>query len=212
MSISVCMVDDHELVRSGISLILNQTDDISLTNQYSCLDDCLPVLKLAKWDVLLLDISLSDMNGLDGIRLVKETSPDLPILILTMHAESQFGIRAMQLGANGYLTKDKASTDLLTAIRTVVSGKKYIGKEFSEMIAMNMFGDNNIVPHERLSNREFDVMLLLAKGESPTNIAQSLDLSIKTVSTYRARILDKLQLNNNAELIRYCLNHELVFF
>ena len=126
MSISVCMVDDHELVRSGISLILNQTDDIVLTNQYSSLTDCLSVCKEAQWDVLLLDISLSDMNGLDGIRLIKDSFPNLPILMLTMHAESQFGIRAMQLGANGYLTKDKASTDLLSAIRTVDSGSVFV--------------------------------------------------------------------------------------
>ena len=130
MTISVCIVDDHELVRQGISLILGQTDDISLTDEYASVEDILPMMKRVKWDVLLLDISMPGMNGLEGIRVIQDVLPNLPILMMTMHDESQFGIRAMQLGASGYLTKDKASTDLLKAIRTVVDGKKYIDQNF----------------------------------------------------------------------------------
>lgn len=210
MSISVSIVDDHELVRQGISLILGQTKDVSLIHECSSVDLVLPLLKQVCCDVLLMDISMPGVTGLDGIEIIKQVYPELPILMLTMHDESQYGVRAMQLGASGYLTKDNAPAELLKAIRSVVSGKKYISSEFSEMIAMTMFGDATMILHDRLSKREFDVLLLLAKGVSPTDISQQLDLSIKTVSTYRTRILDKLHLTNNVDLVRYCLDHQLI--
>ena len=211
--INVCLVDDHKLVRDGIGLVLNQTAHIRLVAEAASIDDLIVMLKKEvskSWNILLLDITLNDENGLHSIDTIRSIRPDLNILVLTMHDESQFGIRAMQAGANGYLTKDNASSELITAIEKICLGKKYISSEFSEFIAMTSFGDSCGPAHNSLSEREFDVFVLLSTGKSPTEISEKLCISIKTVSTYRARIMQKMNMESNADLTRYCLSHKLI--
>ena len=149
-------------------------------------------------------------NGLNEIQKIKSFFPKLPILMLTMHDETQFGMRSMTYGADGYITKENASNDLINAIEHILSGKKYLSPEFSRLIALNSLGDNVLPSHHQLSSQEFNVFLGLAKGFSPTEIANQLSISIKTVSTYRSRILDKLNFSNNADITRYCLNNKLI--
>ncbi|RAP30273.1 DNA-binding response regulator [Candidatus Marinamargulisbacteria bacterium SCGC AG-414-C22] len=209
-NISICLIDDHQLIRDGIKLILNQTHHITLTSEFGNIESFWKQKKKSPIDVLLLDITLPDGNGLNEIEILKKTYPKMGILVLTMHDETQFGMRAMQEGAHGYITKDNASTELITAIDTIMAGKKYISNSFSNLIAMNSFGDNSLPTHHQLSKQEFNVFLALGKGESPTNIGKSLFISVKTVSTYRTRILDKLNLANNAEITKYCIKNELI--
>jgi len=161
-------------------------------------------------DVVLLDITLPDTNGLEGMESIRKAYPKLPILVLTMHDESQFGTRAMSLGANGYITKDNASEELILAINMVCQGKKYISRHFSDILAMSAFGDQPLELHHALSQREFNVMILLSEGKTPTEVAHQLKISIKTVSTYRSRILDKLNIETNADMVRYCLTNHLI--
>jgi len=209
-NIDLCLIEDHKLMREGIKLILNKTSFINLVDEFESLSLFLNSNKVDKLDMILLDLSLPDSVGITSIEKIKQKFPNVDILILTMHNESEFGIRAMKSGAQGYITKDNAAEELILAIETVAKGRKYISRSFSDLIAMNAFGDNNLPLHHQLSKREFEVFILLAKGDSPTDIGVSLDLSIKTVSTYRNRIMVKLNLDNNAEMTRYCLQNKLI--
>ncbi len=208
-TINICLIDDHQLVREGIRLIINQTSNMAIINEYEDLQGFLNESK-CNADILLLDLTLPDSQGIASIQAIKKKYKTIPILILTMHNESQFGVRAMQAGAKGYLTKDNASSELIYAINKVVGGKKYISSNFSDILISTNFEKNRGPLHTRLSKREFSIMLLLASGKSPTEIGYELDISIKTVSTYRARLLRKLEIENNAEITRYCLDNELI--
>ena len=207
--INICLIDDHQLVRDGIKLIINQTDNMNLKNEFETLSEFMST-SISNIDIILLDLTLSDSQGVTSIQDVKKKYKTIPILILTMHDESQFGVRAMQAGAKGYLTKDNASSELIYAIEKIISGKKYISSNFSDMLISTNFEKNKGPLHNRLSKREFSIMLLLASGKSPTEIGYELDISIKTVSTYRARLLRKLEIENNVEITRYCLNNDLI--
>ena len=208
-NINICLIDDHQLVRDGIKLIINQTDNMNLKNEFETLSEFMNN-SISNIDIILLDLTLSDSQGVASIQDVKKKYKTIPILILTMHDESQFGVRAMQAGAKGYLTKDNASSELIYAIEKIISGKKYISSNFSDMLISTNFEKNQGPLHNRLSKREFSIMLLLASGKSPTEIGYELDISIKTVSTYRARLLRKLEIENNIEITRYCLNNDLI--
>ncbi|MBH37838.1 DNA-binding response regulator [bacterium] len=208
-NINICLIDDHQLVRDGIKLIINQTDNMNLKNEFETLSEFMST-SISNIDIILLDLTLSDSQGVASIQDVKKKYKTIPILILTMHDESQFGVRAMQAGAKGYLTKDNASSELIYAIEKIISGKKYISSNFSDMLISTNFEKNQGPLHNRLSKREFSIMLLLASGKSPTEIGYELDISIKTVSTYRARLLRKLEIENNIEITRYCLNNDLI--
>ena len=208
--INISIIEDHKLMREGIKLIVNQTHHIKLVHEYECLTHFLNSNSNQPLDIILLDLSLPDSIGISSIEKIKQKFPSISILILTMHNESEFGIRAMKSGAQGYITKDNAAEELLVAIETVAAGKKYISRYFSNLIAMSAFGDDNLPLHHQLSKREFEVFISLAKGHSPTEISNLLNLSIKTVSTYRNRIMFKLLLENNAEMTRYCLQNNLI--
>ena len=161
-------------------------------------------------DVVLLDISMPGRSGLEVLKELKHTHPKLPVLMLSMHPEDRFAVRSLKAGASGYITKESAGEELVSAIRKVVGGGKYISMFLAEKLAFGLDADSGRPPHEALSDREFQVMTMISSGKKMTEIAEELSLSIRTVNTYRARILEKMQMKNNAELIHYAIQHGLV--
>ena len=167
------------------------------------------MVRSGEWDVVLMDVSMPDRNGIDALKLIKKEFPRLPVLILSMYPEEQYAIRALKAGASGYLTKQSAPDLLVTAIRQVASGKKYVSPSLAEELANAIGEDTERPAHEKLSDREYHTLCMIASGKTPTEIAEALNLSVKTVSVYRARLLEKMHLRNNAELTHYGLKHGL---
>ena len=207
--IRVLIADDHAVVRRGLRQILEEAADIKLTGEASTGREVLRALRENWYDVLVLDISMPELTGLEVLLELHKMSPRPKALILSMYPEKQFAIRALKSGASGYLTKDSAPDELLTAIREVASGRKYITQQLAEILADELLLDSDKPAHESLSNRENQVLRLLAQGKGISEIAGELLLSPKTVSTYRTRILEKLHLNNTAEMIRYAIEWRL---
>ena len=172
--------------------------------------EVLDKVRAEAWDVVILDISMPDCSGLDILKQLKSERPKLPVLVLSMHSEDQYAVRALKAGASGYLTKDSAPDELVKAIRKVVSGGRYVGSCLAERLAFEIGADSSKLPHETLSDREFQVLRLIASGKSVTEIAAELYLSSKTVSTYRVRLLQKMNLKTNAELMHYAMQNRLV--
>lgn len=204
--IRVLLVDDHDLVREGLIQIIETTNDITVTGEASDGQSAMYLLRKQPFDVVLLDIGLPDQNGLHWLKVIRNEQPTLPVLMLTMYDEQQYAIRCMRAGAAGYLTKRHASTELLTAVRRVAVGQKYITPAVGAELATALEHH----PHatsvsDLLSDRELEVLMLLTNGHSVSDIAEHLMLSVKTVSTYRTRLLHKLHMHNNAELIRYAI-------
>lgn len=204
--IRVLLVDDHDLVREGLTQIIKTTNDIVVTGEAPDGQTAMYLLRKQPFDVVLLDIGLPDQNGLHWLKVIRDEQPTLPVLMLTMYDEQQYAIRCMRAGAAGYLTKRHASTELLTAIRRIAAGQKYITPAVGAELATALEHH----PHassvsELLSDRELEVLMLLTNGHSVSDIAEHLMLSVKTVSTYRTRLLHKLHMHNNAELIRYAI-------
>lgn len=198
------------MFRSGLRrILLEEFPDAGVEEAASC-DETLRNLRGTGWSLLLLDISMADQNSLHILPKIKNLHPALPILILSMYDDRQFIVQALRSGAAGYLTKEQASDELIRAIRTVLSGRRYISGSMAEQIAEHLAaGDEKQLPHETLSAREYEVLLLIAAGLALSAIAAKLALSVKTISTYRTRILEKTGLHSNAELIRYALRHGL---
>ena len=193
----------------GVRQILEETNDIVPAGEASSGEEVLTILAQGRWDVVLLDITFPDRNGLEILREIRKDHPSLPVLFLSMHSEEQFAIRSLKAGASGYLTKESAPEELVQAIRKVVRGGKYLTPSLTEKLALYIQVENEI-PHERLSDREFQLLRLLATGMSVKEVANKLRLSVKTVSTYRMRLLEKMEMKTNAELIRYALENHLV--
>lgn len=209
--IKVFIVDDHTIVREGICRMLEDNHDISVIGQAADGHEAIRKVRETAPDVILLDISMPSMDGLDVTKQLKAIAPEVRILILTMHAEEQYAPRLMRAGAMGYVTKYAAPEDLVKAIRAVYSGRRFISKALAENLAYLYLGDKaNLTPVECLSDRELQVLCLLAKGNTNKEIAKALNLSTKTIDTYRARILDKLNLRNNAELALFAFRHGLI--
>ncbi|MFA6003496.1 MAG: response regulator transcription factor [Elusimicrobiota bacterium] len=208
--ISVCVVDDHEVVRRGIRQILSETPDIRVVDEAASGEELLKKLAVKRFDVILLDISMPGRGGLEALKEVKARIPKLPVLMLTMHSEDQYAVRAIKLGADGYLTKELVSDSLAAAIRKLVSGGKYITPSLAEGLVDELGAGRSALPHESLSDREYQVFGMLARGKSVTGIAKELGLSAKTISTNRARLLAKMGLHNNAEIVYYAIQHRLV--
>jgi two-component system, NarL family, invasion response regulator UvrY len=206
----VLIADDHPVFRRGLKQIIDDTPDMFVADEAIDGWEALHKATIGDYDVVLLDISLPFKNGLDVLSQLKAARPMLPVLMLSMHPEEQYAVRALKTGASGYLTKESAPEEMLSAIRKVSRGGKYVSASLAESLASMLQGDDERLPHESLSNREYQVMCLIASGKSVSEIAQELSLSVKTVSTYRARILKKLRMTNNAELIRYAAKNELV--
>jgi len=203
--IRVLLADDHEIVRDGLKRILAATNDVQVTAEAASGDAALALVKAGDFDVALLDMSMPGLSGIDLIKRIRLEKPKLRILVLSMHGEQQYAARALKAGAAGYLTKESAAEMLLGALRKVATG----GVHVSEAAAAGLVSAER-APHQNLSDREFEVLRLLAGGRTPTEIAEQLHLSVKTVSTHKAHVQQKLGLGGTADLVRYALEHKLV--
>jgi two-component system, NarL family, invasion response regulator UvrY len=208
-ALRVFVADDHDVVRRGLQQIVATQPGWVVVGEAPRADDVLPALRSKSVDVLILDISLGGRSGIDLLGHVRAEFATLPVLILSMHAEEQYAARCLRAGASGYLQKDSSPADIIGAIERVASGKRYVSAALAGTIADDV-GRGTTPPHERLSDREFEVFRLIAEGKNPGEIAESLHVSAKTVSTYRARILEKTGFHSNAELIAYAVREGLV--
>nr|WP_315252251.1 response regulator transcription factor [uncultured Duganella sp.] len=208
--IKVFIADDHAIVREGLKQILAETRDIVVAGEAENGLDAIKLFRKSACQLMLLDISLPDRNGIEVLKQLKKEKPELAVLMLSMHREDQYAIRALKAGAAGYLTKQSAPRELVTAIRQVAGGLKYISPALAQELA-NHVGDDHEAPlHESLSDREYQTLTMIASGKTVGTIAQELSLSVKTVSEYRARLLVKMKLKNSAELTHYAIKNQLI--
>ena len=208
--IRTLIADDHAVVRQGLKQIISTTQDIKVTGEAKNGQEVLSHVMKEDLDVVVLDIKMPGRDGVDVLKQIKAQKPKLPVLILSMHPEEEYALRVLKAGASGYLTKDSDPEDMLKAIRVAAQGRKYVSPALAEKLAGGVTSDSDRQPHELLSDREYQVMGMIAKGKTATEIAEELALSVKTISTYRARILEKLNLKNNAELTHYVLSRNLL--
>ena len=208
--IKVMVADDHPVVREGLKQILSQAQDIKVTAEAEDGHEILDKVRNQEFDVIVLDITMPGLMGLDVLKQLKSEKPEIPVLILSMHPEEQYAIRVLRAGASGYLTKASAPDKLTGAIRKLYRGGKYVSSSLAERLADELGGDLTKLPHQTLSDREYQVMCLLASGKTVTQVADQLALSVKTVSTYRTRILEKMKMQSNAELTHYAIENKLV--
>lgn len=208
--IKILIADDHAIVREGLKQIVADTSDMIVTAEASDGHEVLALLSKNNYDVVVLDMAMPGLTGLDILKQIKRETPKLPVLILSVHPEEQYAVRSLKAGASGYLTKESAPDELITAIRKVSMGGKYITSSLAEKLAFELEVDAEKPPHKTLSDREFQVMCMIAKGRTIKNIAEELFLSPKTVSTYRFRILEKMKMKSNEELTHYARNNHLV--
>jgi len=206
----ILIADDHPIFRAGVKEILLKEKDVESIGEADTGHKVLELARKRRWDVVLLDLTMPGKDGLQVLPELRREQPELPILVLSAHPEDQLALRLLKSGAAGYLTKDKAPEVLLTAIRKVLRGEKYISESLAEKIALDTVSGETKSLHEMLSQREYQVMTMIAAGKTSTEIAKKLFLSIRTVSTYRARVLEKMNMKTNAELIRYGLQNKLV--
>jgi len=207
---SILVADDHTVVRRGLRQVIADECEGAMVEEASTGQGVLDAVQRQDWSVIILDINLPDKNGLEVLKELKALRPHLPVLVLSHHAEAQYAARAYKAGAAGYLTKESASEELAMAIRKVRAGGRYVSPSFAEQMAGHLTGEVDTLLHHALSDREHSVLCHIARGKAVSQIADELALSVKTVSTYRARLLEKLQLRNNAELMRYALDQRLV--
>ena len=208
--IRIMVVDDHAIVREGLKQILSDVDDMAVLAEAGNGQEALDKIRRATFDVILMDISMPGRSGLEILKEIKSEHPKLPVLILSMHPEEQYAIRALKVGAAGYMNKSSAPDELIGAIRKVSAGRKYVSPSVAEKLAFELGSDTEKLPHELLSDREYQVMLMLASGRTVSEIADELCLSVKTISTYRSRIMEKMNLKKNAELTLYAVQHHLL--
>jgi two-component system invasion response regulator UvrY len=209
MKTRILIADDHAVVRRGLEQIIAETPDIVVAGEAVNGWEVLDRIKENDYDVIVMDIAMPGKDGIDVLTQLKFEKPEIPVLMLSMYPEEQFAIRALKAGASGYLTKESAPDELVTAIRKVSAGGKYVSSAFAEKL-VSILQETERLPHEALSNREYKVMCLIATGKTVTEIADELSLSVKTVSTYRSRILEKMKMKNNAELTYYAIKNKLV--
>ena len=207
--IKVLIADDHAIVRRGLRQILAETKDILLAGEAATASEVMNLVRGERWDVVVLDISLQGTNGIELMGDIRRERPGIPVLILTVYSEEQYAVRAIKAGAAGFLTKESAPDKLLEAVRKVAGGGRYVSAELAETLASVLAGGGGGRPHELLSNREFEVLKMIGSGKTVSKIAQELSLSVKTVSTHRTRILKKMSMKTNAELMHYALRHEI---
>lgn len=206
----ILIADDHTVVRRGLKQILLEEFPSAIIEEVPDAEQLINKVMSTEWDVVVSDLSMPGRSGLDALHQIKHSHPDLPVLILSIHPEEHYALRVLKAGASGYLSKDSAPDELVKAIQKVLLGKKYISSAVAEKLAHNFSADSNKHLHETLSDREFDVMKLLASGKSVSEIADSLSLSVTTVSTYRARIMNKMNLKTNSDLTKYAIENNLL--
>lgn len=208
--VKVLIVDDHVVVRDGVKSVFNEQTGTVCFGEASMPQEALKLVYEAEWDIVVLDISLGGRNGLELLKDIKQLRPKLPVLILSMHAEEQYAQRAFKAGAGGYITKDCSRTDLFEAIHKVLNGERYVSPALADKLMLDVERDVDKPRHENLSDREFEVLCLIASGKTLSEIAGLLGLSDKTISTYRARLMDKMGMKTNAELTHYAITQKLV--
>jgi len=208
--INVLVVDDHSIIRKGIKQLLQDTQDMRVTGEAQSGADALQLARENDYHVVLLDISMPQDHGIDVLKQLRSMRPNLPVIILSMYPEEQYAVRSLKAGAAGYINKQWALAQLVTAIRQVAGGKKYISNELAMQLADNLSNGHLEHPHHALSHREYQTLCLIASGKKLSEIAEAMSLSTKTVSVYRARLLEKMNLKTNAELIHYAITHQLV--
>lgn len=208
MKILIC--DDHKIVRVGIKQILQQLPEVTDIKEAGDGDEALAILKVGDIDIVLLDISLPGISGLEVLQLIKSKWPKVSTLMLSMYPQEQYAIRALKLGASGYLTKDTAFEELITAVKKIALGGKYISQALAENLALHLNNETETQKHSVLSKRELEIMIRIANGKSLKEIGDELFISNKTVSTYRTRIMEKMELSKNTDLTKYCLINNLI--
>lgn len=208
--IKILIADDHAIVREGLKQIVAEEKDMIVCGEAENSDMIMKLLEKEKWSILILDINMPGRNGLEILKDVKQLYPDLPVLILSMFSEEQYGLRAIKAGASGYLKKVSAPDELVKAIRKIVSGGKYITETLAEKLADTVGQSKSKLPHEILSDREFEIMCSIASGKSAEEISDELSISINTFYTYRNRILEKMSMRSNVELTQYAISNKLI--
>src|SRR3954454_5034882 len=206
----ILLADDHTVVRHGLKQILADEFIRATFGEARNAQEALDLVWNETWDVVVLDVTMPGRSGLEVLREIKKSKPKLPVLVLSMHPEGQFAVRVLKRGAAGYMTKESAPEELVGAIKKVLAGGRYVSTSLAEKLANYVWGDSKKPPQELLSDREFQVLRLIASGKIVSEIAKDLSLSVKTISTYRTRILEKMGMKNNAELMHYAMQHELV--
>jgi DNA-binding NarL/FixJ family response regulator len=211
--INIIITDDHAVVRKGLKQIIEETPGFVVADEASSGNELLEKVRKNKYDVVILDISMPGKDGLDTLKELKQIAPDLPVLVFTIYPEEQYAVRLLKAGASGYINKESKPEELIEAIERVIRGRKYISSHLAELLANNLdstSGSGQVPLHETLSDREFQVMCMIASGKTPTQIANELSLSINTISTYRIRILEKMKMRSNAEITHYAIKNRLV--
>ena len=208
--IDVLIADDHALIREGLKRILNSEQDIKVVGEASNVVELFTALKRLAVNIILLDITMPGESGLDALKELRQKYPHLPVLILSFHPEHRFAVRALKAGAAGYLTKESAAEEVVQAVRKIASGGKYVSASLAEQLATELDEEGGKPLHETLSDREFQVMRLIAAGKKSSDIAEELAVSVNTVNTYRMRIFEKMKMQSNVELSRYAVEHGLI--
>jgi two-component system, NarL family, invasion response regulator UvrY len=208
--INILVVDDHALIRKGLKMLLEESPDFEVKGEAETGTQAVKMVREQHFDLVLLDISLPDKHGMDVLKQLKLEQPDIKIIVLSMYPEDQYGMRALKAGAVGYINKQSAPEKLVGAIQQVISGKKYISETLAEQMLSNLIGESQELLHQSLSNREYQTLCLMSSGNSLTEISEIMMLSPKTVSVYRARMLEKMNFKNNAEAVHYAIAHHLV--
>ena len=208
--IKILIADDHDIVREGVKQIVSDTTDIVVGGEARTGTEAIAEVRRAKWDVVVLDLNLPDRAGLDVLAQIRQIAPHLPILVFTMHRQASYATRALKSGAAGYVSKDNARAHLVAAIRKVARGERFLPPELAESVAFGVLDASAGNLHEQLSDREFQVLCLIAAGKPPRAIASELNLSVRTVGTHRTRLLAKMGLKNNAQLVQYAIEHDLL--
>jgi len=208
--LKILIVDDHAVVRQGVKQIINGYSEKSTIGEAKNAEEMLDLIRKSKWDLLILDIGLPGRSGLDVLGDIKKINAKLPVLALSAYPEDQLAIRVLKAGASGYLSKESASEELVSALKKVLAGGRYVSAALAERLAMTLEDSLDKLPHETLSDREYQIMCMLASGKATTEIAKELLLSPTTISTYRARVFRKLHLKKRSELVQYALHHRLI--
>ncbi|WP_187360012.1 response regulator [Chitinolyticbacter meiyuanensis] len=206
----VLLVDDHKIVRSGLRTLIELEDDMAVAGEAASGLEAIQLVRKNDYDVVVLDISMPDKNGVDTLRDLQRIRPELPVLILSGFAQEQYALNLIRSGCRGYLSKDADPDEIIKALRVILAGRRYLSLELADLLASELTHPSDKRLHETLSEREFQVFFKLASGKSPTEIADELFLSVKTVSTYRARVLEKMNLKTNADLTYYAIKNELI--